>query len=449
MLGSMQLPRFVQVEQSFPNRKIADIHAHVQQELSQSGIAARVPKNARIAIGVGSRGISNIATIVKAVVDFWKNQGVNPFIIPVMGSHGAATAEGQSDVLAHYGIHEATMGVPVVSSLDVVSLGKTAEGMEVFIDKNGFESDGIFLVPRIKPHTDFAGKVESGFFKMMAIGLGKFAGAQQYHSFAYRFGLETVIRSVGAKVLSCGKVLGGLAIQEGAHHETAGLTAIDASLSLADLIGREEHLLEQVKSWSAKLPAPEIDILIVDELGKNISGAGMDTKVINRSVNGESNLWPDTPFIHRIYVRSISEGSYHSAVGLGMADIAHDRLVNDVDWNPTIINSLTAGTPGAIRTPIHFPSDEECLRRIAPTVGKTDLSEVTYCRITNTLELIHVAVSENLVPKLFPNVKPVGKPFVVQYDAAGDLPSFEIPAEPGGEGDYEDKSELTRPGVRG
>ena len=257
-----------------------------------------------------------------------------------------------------------------------------------------------------------------------------------------------MIRSVGAKVFASGKMLGGLAIQEGAHHETAGLTVIDSSKGLEAIVQQEEALLEEVKTWSAKLPAPEIDVLIVDEIGKNISGAGMDTKVINRSVNGEYNPWPDTPFVHRIYIRSISEGSYHSAVGIGMADVAHDALVKDIDWNPTIINSLTAGTPGCIRTPIHFSSDEESLRRIAPTVGKTDLSQVTYCRIVNTLELIHLAVSENLVPKLYPNAKVVSAPFTPQLNAAGNL-DFALKTEPGDEGDYEDKSEVTMPGVRG
>ncbi len=230
---------------------------------------------------------------------------------------------------------------------------------------------------------------------MMAIGLGKFAGARQYHTFAYRMGLEAVIRSVGAKIFETNKVLGGLAILEAGHHETAGLVAVTSSTGCAAMMAEEEALLSQVKSWSPKLPAPEIDILIVDELGKNISGAGMDTKVINRSVNGQYNPYPELPFIHRIYVRGISELSYHSAVGLGMADVVHDRLVADVDWNPTYINSLTASTPACIRTPIHFPSDRESLEKIAPTVGKTSLSEVTYCRIRNTLELVHAYVSEN------------------------------------------------------
>src|SRR5207244_10224845 len=196
-------------------------------------------------IGVGSRGIANIATIVRSVVDYWKQQGCRPFIFPAMGSHGAATAEGQADVLAHYGIHEATMGCPIVSALEVVPLGKTAEGIEAFMDRSAYESDGVMLVGRVKAHTDFAGKIESGLFKMMAIGLGKFAGAQRYHTYAYKLGLEQVIRSVGRQVLASGKILGGLAILEDAHHNTAQLTAVPVE----SMEQREEELLSLAKSW--------------------------------------------------------------------------------------------------------------------------------------------------------------------------------------------------------
>jgi hypothetical protein len=424
----MILPRFVLAEQFFPNRAITNIPARIRQELSQSDFAARVPKGARIALGVGSRGISNIATITKAVVEFWKEQGAQPFIFPAMGSHGAATAEGQADVLAHYGIHEATMGVPVVSSIDVVPLGPTPEGIETFIDKNAYGSDGIFLIARIKWHTDFSAPIESGLFKMMAIGLGKFAGARQYHTFGYRHGLEKMIRSVGAKVFESGKVLGGLAVQEGAHHETAGLVAVSASKGFAPMIAQEEALLREVKSWKANLPAPEIDVLIVDEIGKNISGAGMDTKVINRDVSAQYNPFPELPLVRRIYARAISELSYHSAVGIGMADVVHDRLVNDVDWTPTYINSLTASTPACIRTPIHFRSDIEALGAIAPTVGKVDLSSVTYCRIRNTMELVKLAVSETLISSLAANVRVISEPFEVVFNSAGDMQDFETAA---------------------
>ncbi len=422
----MNLPRFVLAEQHFPNRAIQDIPGHIRQELSGSGITARIPKGARIAIGVGSRGISNIATIVKSVVEFWKEKGAQPFIFPAMGSHGAATAEGQADVLAHYGIHEATVGAPVISSLEVVSLGKTPEGIEAFCDKNAFEADGIFLVGRVKWHTDFSGALESGLFKMMAIGLGKFAGARQYHTFAYQLGLEQVIRSVGSKVVETGKILGGMAIEEGAHHETAGLIAVDFSKGRDAVVAQEEAILREVKSWMAKLPAPEIDILIVDEIGKNISGAGMDTKVINRSVQAHYNPFPDLPRVHRIYARGITDLSYGSAVGLGLADVVHARMLNGINWNPTIINSLTASTPAAIRTPIHFDNDREVMTKLAPTVGKTDLSAVTYCRIRNTLELVHIAVSENLIPSLSSNVKIVSEPFDPPFDSADNFRDFRM-----------------------
>jgi hypothetical protein len=237
-----------------------------------------------------------------------------------------------------------------------------------------------------------------------------------------------------------------LAIQEGAHHETAGLTAVSSGQGLEAMIDQEEKLLVEVKSWMAKLPASEIDVLIVDEIGKNISGAGMDTKVINRSVNGHYNPFPDIPVVNRIYARGLSELTYHSGVGLGMADVVTDRLVNDIDWKPTYINSLTASTPACIRTPIHYATDKEALSAIAPTVGLTDLSQVTYCRIRNTLELIHLAVSENLIPNLAANVRVVSQPFALEFGASGNF-DFSLHAERQ-TGDFEDASAEQAESVR-
>src|SRR5947207_12079357 len=376
----MKFSRLMLVRQNFPDRSVRDIPVAVRKELSASPFASRLKPGARVAIGVGSRGITNIATIVRGAVDYWKSQGMKPLIFPAMGSHGAATAEGQADVLAHYGIIEATMGCPVVSSLEVVPLGRTPEGIETFMDRNAYESDGVMLVGRVKWHTDFAGKIESGLFKMMAIGLGKFAGAQRYHTYAYKLGLEHVIRSVGRQVLKSGKILGGLAILEDAHHSTGKIDAVPVE----SMEQREEENLALVKSWMPKIPF-DLDILILDEIGKNISGAGMDTKVANRGVNGEYNPWPDTPKFSRIFVRNLSEHTYNSAVGMGMADVVTDRLVNRINWQPTWINSLTANTPAAIRTPIHFPTDRECIERVAPTVGKLNLDTVTYGWIRNTM----------------------------------------------------------------
>lgn len=394
----MPFPRLLLVRQKFPDRQIPDVAAAVRGELAASGFASRLKPGSRVAIGVGSRGIHNIATIARNVVAYWKDQGMQPFIFPAMGSHGAASAAGQADVLAHYGIIEETMGCPIVSQLDVVSLGKTADGIEAFMDKAAYDAGGVMMVARVKWHTDFAGAIESGLFKMMAIGLGKFAGAQRYHAYAYRLGLEHVIRSVGRQVLQSGRILGGLAILEDANHNTAKLDAVPVEI----MERREEENLALVKSWMARIPT-DLDVLILDEIGKNISGAGMDTKVANRGVNGEYNPWDTAPKFSRIFVRDLSELTYNSAVGLGMADVITDRLVNRINWEPTIINSLTANTPAAIRTPIHFATDRECLERIAPTVGRLDLGDVTYGWIRNTMELGRLALSENLLPQIEAN----------------------------------------------
>src|SRR5580765_2485068 len=378
----MQFPRLLVVRQKFPDRKIADVAGTVRAQLAASNFTSRLKPGARVAIGVGSRGIHNIATIVYNVVQFWKEQGMQPVLFPAMGSHGAANAAGQAEVLASYGITEATMGCPVISQLEVVSLGKTADGIEAFMDRVAYESDGVMMIGRVKWHTDFAGKIESGLFKMMAIGLGKFAGAQRYHTYAYKLGLEHVIRSVGRQVLASGKILGGLAILEDAHHNTAQLTAVPVEV----MEQREEELLALAKSWMGRIPL-DLDVLILDEIGKNISGAGMDTKVVNRGVYGEYNPWPDAPRIERIFIRGLSDLSYGNGVGLGMADVVSDRLLRKSDWNHTQINSLTASTPAAIRTPLHFPTDRECLERIAPTVGKLDIGDVTIGWVRNSLEL--------------------------------------------------------------
>jgi len=421
----MDFPRLLLVRQNFPDRRLRDVRAAVTNELAQSPFGGRLRPGARVAIGVGSRGISNIAAIVRSVVDFWKSKGARPFLFPAMGSHGAATAEGQADVLAHYGIIEETMGCPVVSSLEVVPLGPTPDGIEAFMDRNAFESDGVMLVGRVKWHTDFAGEIESGLFKMMAIGLGKFAGAQRYHTYAYKLGLEHVIRTVGRQVLASGKILGGLAILEDANHNTAQVTAVPVE----EMERREEELLRVVKSWMGRIPT-DLDVLILDEIGKNISGAGMDTKVVNRGVHGQYNPWPDAPRIERIFIRGLSDLSYGNGVGLGMADVVSDRLLGKIDWNPTRINSLTASTPAAIRTPLHFPTDRECVERIAPTVGKHDLREVTYGWIRNSLELGLLAMSENLRPQIEKNrnIEVLGAPRPMEFEAGGNLIDMLVPA---------------------
>jgi hypothetical protein len=409
------------VRQHFPDRSIPDVRGEVLRQLSTRQFASRVPAGARIAIGVGSRGISNIATITRAAVDYWKSQGSRPFIFPSMGSHGGATAQGQADVLAHYGIHEATMECPVISSLNVVSTGRTPEGIETFMDRSAFDSDGVMVIGRVKWHTDFSGKLESGLFKMTAIGLGKFAGAQRYHIYGYKLGLEHVIRTVGRQVLSSGKILGGVAVLEDANHNTGRVVAVPAE----EMERTDEELLVEVRGWMGRLPFP-LDVLIVDEIGKNISGSGMDSKVVNRSVHGESNPWPGEPRIERIFIRDLSPHTYGNAMGVGMADVVHDRLLAKIDWEATLVNSLTANTPTEIRTPIHFPTDRECLERISTVVGRLDPSEVTCGWIKNSMELGFLRLSENLRDQIVENstLDIVGGAEEIEADEEGNFTGF-------------------------
>jgi hypothetical protein len=359
--------------------------------MEQSGFAAPLQPGGRVAVGVGSRGIANIAPIVQSVVDYWRSHRMAPFIFPAMGSHGAATPEGQADVLARFGITEQSMGCPIVSRLDVVSLGKTSDGVEVFMDAAAHAADAVMIVARVKWHTTFSGRLESGLMKMMAIGLGKFAGAQKYHTHAKRLGLEHVIRTAGRHVLQSRKMIGGVAIVEDAYHNTAKIEAVPAGC----MEQRDEENLALAKSWMPKLPC-NLDVLIVDRMGKNISGTGMDAKVVNRGEACEYNPWPGIPSIQRIFVRDLDPETHGNAMGIGMADVTTDRLVRQIDWESTRVNALSSGLPARIRVPLHFPSDRECLQWVAATAGKMNPAEVTYGWIRNTLALDRVAISDNL-----------------------------------------------------
>lgn len=388
----LMLPsRLLIVRQAFPDARLPDVREETRRQMEQSGFAGQLKPGARVAIGVGSRGIANIAAIVHSVVEYWRSRDMAPFIFPAMGSHGAATAEGQADVLARFGITEQSIGCPIVSRLDVVSLGKTGDGVEVFMDAAAHAADAVMIVARVKWHTTFSGRLESGLMKMMAIGLGKFAGAQKYHTHAKRLGLEHVIRTAGRHVLASGKMIGGIAVVEDAYHNTAKIEAVAAGCTEQ----RDEENLALAKSWMPKLPC-DLDVLIVDRMGKNISGTGMDAKVVNRGEACEYNPWPGVPSIQRLFVRDLEPETHGNAMGIGMADVTTDRLVRQIDWEATRVNALSSGLPARIRVPLHFPSDRECLQWVAATAGKMNAEEVTYGWIRNTLALDRVVISSNL-----------------------------------------------------
>jgi hypothetical protein len=380
-------------------------------------MGASLSPGSRIAICVGSRGISKIAEIVGTTVAYFRQLGLHPFIIPAMGSHGGATVEGQIGVLEHFGITEASIGCPVISSLEVVPFGTTAEGFDTWIDAKAAGSDGIFLINRIKWHTSFEGPVESGLTKMCGIGLGKVRGAGAYHTYAARSGLGAVVQSVGHHVLASGKVFGGLAIVEDANHATAMVAALWAN----EITQREEELLRVARSWMPRIPFDEVDILIIDEIGKEISGTGMDSKVVNRHPHGNVNPWSWAPRIRRIYLRDLSEATAGNANGIGMADVIAQRLFNKIDWHATNINGITASNLNVVKTPMRCPDDRSALELLAGSVGRIRTEDVTIVRIQNTLELNRMWATENLLEGQ--NCQS-GLPFELWFDPNGNLPAF-------------------------
>ncbi len=418
--GEIKGPRLVRARQSFAHRGLADVRDAVRRELAQKQIGAGLPAGARVAIGVGSRGVARLPEVVKAVAEHFEAIGAKPFLIPAMGSHGGGTAEGQRKVLAHLGVTETEMGYPVVSSIETVGMGRTPEGIETFFDRCAFESDGVFLVNRVKWHTSFEAPIESGVVKMAAIGLGKVEGATRYHMTAIRMGLGEVVRAVGRHVLASGKVIGGLGLVEDAHHGV-GRVAAERAEKLEAL---DMELLALARSWMARLPFGEIDLLIVDEIGKQFSGTGMDSKIVNRHPYGGANPWPWAPRVVKIYVRRLSPLSYGNAVGIGMADVISERLYEQIDWAATLVNARAASNLTAVRTPVRAANDREALDLLFATVGRRSACEATVVWIKNTLELEQVIVSENLFASggaAGENVQAVGDAFVPEFDAAGDL----------------------------
>ena len=375
-------------------------------------------------MGVGSRGITHLREIVAAVLGQLRAAGAQTFIIPAMGSHGGATPEGQREVLASYGITEDAMGVAIRDSLEVRQVGTTSDGVSVVCSTEALAADGIVLINRIKPHTDFFGTLGSGLLKMCVIGLGKRAGATAMHLAATQFGYERVIRAMARVLMQNAPVLGGLAILENQFHETARLLAIPRE----EMETAEDALLVEARAFMPLLPFEEIDLLIIDRIGKNISGAGMDPNVINRSVHGYDSLPArgdrPAPFIRRIFVRGLTPETHGNAIGIGMADATTARLVREMDMRVTQINSLTALTPQSAKLPISFDTDREAIERMLASLPLPDSRTAKIVRIADTLSLAEMEISESLWDEVRarPQLTALGEPREISFDAAGNLP---------------------------
>src|SRR2546425_4580785 len=413
----MSLPRMVRVRQTFSRPRVADIPRSVADALAAAGLP--IKRGDTVAVGAGSRGIANIDVIVGATVRALKDLGARPFVFPAMGSHGGGTPEGQLSVLEHYGITEATMGCPVRATMDVMQVGE-ALGLPVWLDRYAAEADWIGLVNRVKPHTDFKGSIESGLFKMMTIGLGKYKGAIQYHRANIQHSYETVITTVGREMLARARIGFGLGIVENGYDETALIEAFNAT----DLEAGERRLLKSAREWMARLPFSPIDVLIVEEMGKNISGAGMDTNVIGRPSNPHEPF-PADPKILWIVALDLTEDSYGNAVGIRNADFTTRRLVDKLDMKPTLINAITACAPNGAKVPPTYDTDREAIETALSCIGLTPPERARVIRIKNTLMLGEIEVSEAFAADLAkrPDLTPLGDPAPLPFDVAGRLAS--------------------------
>lgn len=417
LLESVSLPNMVSIQQCFdatalPNDEIPTI---IFEQLNREEITSRITPGARIAITAGSRGISHIPLIIKSIASFIKSKDAIPFVVPAMGSHGGATAEGQLEVLASYGITEESVGCQILSSMEAECIGKTERGDDVFIDKNAYHADGILVCGRIKPHTGFRGPYESGLMKMMAIGLGKQAGAEHIHKDGFGH-LKEYIPMYGKAILKYTPVIGGLAILENAYDQTRELVG----LTPEEIITEEPKLLDRAKSYMPRLLFDSCDVLIVDEISKNISGDGMDPNITGR--------FP-TPYAtggiqaQRVVALSLTPQSHGNACGIGLADFTTQHLYQELDFEQTYPNAITNTVPGLIKIPMVLYNDKEAIQAALKSCNDIDNEQPRIIRIKNTLALEYIEISEALLSeaKQNPNINITSDLYAFTFDEKNNI----------------------------
>jgi len=409
------------VDQLSPASAPVDVEAAVAAGFEQAGVHARVTRGDRIAITAGSRGIRDLPAVLRAAVAAVREAGGDPFIAPCMGSHGGATAEGQRATLKSLGVTADSVGAPVVSSMDVVAVGESSFGVPVWASRDLAEADGVVVVNRVKPHTDFHGEVESGLVKMLVIGAGKHAGALSAHNLTVRHGFPAVLRDHGEVLLDGLPVLCGIALVEDQRERTALLEVLRPD----EFFAREHELLARAYDLLPRLPFDQLDVLVVDRLGKNVSGTGMDTNVIGRCSFWGGGEKPVRPRITRIFVRGLTTATHGNACGIGMADFTTARCAAEVDRAVTDVNCITSNCPEDARIPIACASDREAIAAALQTAGIRDPATARLAWIRDTAHLERIAVSEALLDEVRAGaaLRPAGPLFPPPYDANGDLES--------------------------
>jgi hypothetical protein len=415
----MELPKMIRIRQQFENMVVRDIATEISNQVNGLDLKEKISPGESVAVACSSRGIANYTEIVAAVVAELKDLGLDPFLVPAMGSHGAATGPGQKRVLENYGLTEEKVGAPIHSSLDVDDIAETPEGVPVYIDRNANRADHIVLINRIKQHTEFDDEIESGLMKMMAIGLGKEAGATLYHKAFMVHGYYRIIVSVARQVLDTGKVLMGVGVVENGFGQTAHITVADA----ASLEAREKAALKIAKRLAPHLPFEDVDVLIIDEMGKDISGTGFDSKVVGRILMPLVAKEPESPRVKRIVVCDLTQKTEGNADGIGLADFTTRRLVDKIDLPTLYVNAIAGAEPEHAKIPLTLPNDREAIQTAISSVGLIPEEKLRVMRIKNTMEMetvdVSPAYSESI--RANPNIEVISGENDMAFDADGNL----------------------------
>ena len=415
LLQDVPLPRMVRVRQIFPASALEDVAGAVRAELQKPAVAGRVRKGMRVAVGVGSRGIAKLPLVVSVVVEELKRRGASPFIVPAMGSHGGATAEGQASLLAELGVTEASAGCPVVSSMSTVELGVLENGLPVLLDEHAARADGIVIVNRVKPHTSFSGPVESGLVKMIAVGLGKQRGADSCHARGFGEMARNIVEAAGV-ALRRAPFLFGVATVESAYDEVARVVALPAE----EIVEAEKELLEEARHRMPRILFTPLDVLVVDEMGKQFSGTGTDPNITGRAATPYVRT---TQQVARMAILDLSDASRGNATGMGLADLTTRRLFQKVDFEATYANHLTSTVLAHAKVPVLMDSDRLAIQAAVKTCNIPDARQVRLVRIRNTLHLDTILVSEPMLDEArrHPGISVLGEPQGWGFDGAGNL----------------------------
>ncbi len=389
-MSTLEYPRMFRLRQHLERPRIEDVAGAVEGALSDLQLNARIGSGQSVAITAGSRGIANIATILRSIVAHLKSLGAVPFVVPAMGSHGGATAAGQRQLLEKYGVTEAFCECPIRSSMETVVVCQAEEGFPVHFDRHAYQADHVFVCGRVKPHTRFVGDVESGLMKMMLIGLGKHAGALVYHRAIQDYSFGQILHSVAREVLQQCGIVAGLAVVENAYDETAKIAAVLPS----DFEARERELLCLARQWMPKLPFDRADLLLIDEIGKDVSGAGLDTNVVGRKYLDHAPRDDEYPKIKYLVARRLTEASQGNATGLGLVEFCRSDLLQQVDVRATRTNCLTGSHPTAAMIPLDYETDREILDVALSVIGLTPSAKARIMWIENTLKIAEIECSE-------------------------------------------------------